>query len=95
VRDLLIMKIDLATGKAKANDEQYRELLEYFEQLQKPTVFDPYDDYNVLRKLDGEFEETTNVMEDEGAFDPKNLSEYSYFHKIIHLNKKYKANATQ
>jgi hypothetical protein len=89
------MKIDIALGKAKAKDEQYKELLDYFEQLQKPNIFDPFDDYNILRKLDSEFEESANVMEDEGAFDPKNLSEYSYFHKIIHLNKKFKPNAAQ
>lgn len=95
VRDLLMMKVQIALGKAKPKDEQFVEILEYFVGLQKPQIFDPYDETNIIRKIEKEFEETLNTMEDQSHFNPKNLTEYSYYHKIVFLQQKFKPDASK
>lgn len=85
------MKVKIALDEAKPTDEQFKEMLQYFMDLQKPYVFDPRDEVNILRKLDTDFEETVNVMEDQSHYEPKNLTEYSYYHKMRFLHKKFKS----
>lgn len=69
--------------------DRLNKMQSFFVDLQKPQIFDPTNPDNILRKTEEMFEETVNTMEDQGHFDPKNLSEYSFYHKMIFLQKKF------
>jgi len=90
-----MMKVRIELGEAKAGDDEFKELLDYFVDLKKPYSFDPHDPDNILLKVDTSFQETTNVMEDNGQTNVRDLSEFEYFHKIKFLQKKFKTNASQ
>lgn len=89
------MKVEIALGEAKEDDERYKELLEYFIQLKKPYIFDPYVQGNILQTVDFQLQDTVNIFEEMGQINVRDLDEFSYFHKIAFLNKKSKPNASQ
>lgn len=63
----------------------------FFLDEQKPQVFDPYEKNNVLMESERQFEELANTMEDNGSFNPKQLTEFEWYGKVVYYDKKFKA----
>lgn len=72
----------------KLIEAQLHKMEKLFVETQLPYKFRPNEPDNILRVQEAQFEETVNTMEDQGHFDPKNLSEYSFYHKLLFLQKK-------
>lgn len=89
------MRLEIELGEGKEGDEKYKDVLEYFWNLRKPYVFDPHDPNNVLMKLDENFQDTVNILIENGQPNARELDEFSYFHAVKFLRKKHKPNASQ
>lgn len=90
VAELLKLKCKIALGEATGREDDYKEMLSYFINLQAPKIIDPRNDSSIINQIDSEFENTVNIIEDEGHFNPKGLTEFSYYNKMIFLQKKFK-----
>jgi hypothetical protein len=92
-----LVKCQLAVEPDNDKLQAYEVLTRYFIDQQKPSKFDPYDNENVLMGSELAFEEVVNTMEDQGSFNPKQLTEFEFYNKLQFYRKKFKTmkDATQ
>jgi len=84
------MKCEDAQGNQPAPAE-YKLLMEYFLDQQKPMNFNPYDQDNILQQREVGFMDMLNSMEDAGAFQPKKMTEFEFYSKVRYFEKKHKS----
>lgn len=89
VRKWLVIKCQLELGE-EVDAEEYKGLMAFFLENQKPMKFNPFEPDNILRQRESDFMDMCNAMEDNGAFNPTQLSEYHFYSKIAYYEKKYK-----
>jgi hypothetical protein len=69
-------------------DQLLVNVADYFLRMQKPQVFNPFDENCILIQNDKSFEEVCNSMEDNGIQNVKSLTVFEFYSKLIFLEKK-------
>jgi hypothetical protein len=69
-------------------DQLLINIADYFLQLQKPHVFNPFDENCVLIQNEKSFEDVCNSMEDNGIQNVKSLTVFEFYGKLVFLEKK-------
>jgi len=93
----LISICNLNIEETEENEKAFNEHYLYFLEKSKPKKFNPFEPDNYLRSMDQEFEESCAVLEENGVFAPKLLTEFEFLSKLKYLEKKYQSlkNATK
>jgi hypothetical protein len=87
-REYILLKAENASGEDKSEELQKAQ-----EQLmQKPAVFDPFDDSNVPKMNEEQLGEMLAIMEDNGA-SAEGMTEYNFYLRMKYLSRKFKAQA--
>lgn len=68
--------------------KELRIISEYFLNLNKPKVFNPYADDCILTENDKTFEEICNAMEESGFMSVRNVTVFEFYSKIAYLEKR-------
>lgn len=87
-RQYLVLKCELYE-KGKVSEE-WNDIQEYFLMMSKPLVFNPYESENVLRSAERIFEEIVSTMQEQGITEPKKLSEFEFYSRLMYFEKKFK-----
>jgi hypothetical protein len=60
-----------------------------FELMAKPENFDVYDPENIIKRSDDQYAEMVALMEDNGATNAQDLTEYEFYTRVDYLKRKF------
>lgn len=87
LREMYLYRIEKALG-IKGADKSLGAVYEYFLEVNKPKVFNPFDERSVLINSEKEFEEVCYSMEESGVTDVKESTVFEFYSKLQYLERK-------